>query len=147
MRSSRHRGAKNAAVLLALLGLWSSAGCGPGGPKTYPVRGKIELAGGNVEHLAGSTIEAALESDTTVRAAGSIEPNGSFTLETLYAGVLRKGALAGNYKARIIPTEDGDAKTKRLARAAVHSRFLQFHSDLSFQVPAQGEVVLKVAPR
>src|SRR5262249_61713310 len=51
------------AAVMAFLGMLNSAGCGPSGPKTYPVRGRVEVAGGDVRHLAGANIEAALESD------------------------------------------------------------------------------------
>jgi hypothetical protein len=123
-------------------------GCGPAGPKTYPVRGKVEIAAGDIRQLAGNHVEAALEGDPTVRASGVIQPDGSFTLETLHAGVILKGAQAGNYQVRIILADDGDSETQRLRRAALHPRFLQFQtSGLSFQVPTEGDVILKVSPR
>ena len=61
-------------------------GCGPGGPKTHPVRGKVELAGADAAPLAGSHVEAALVSDPNVRASGEIQPDGRFSLQTLHAG-------------------------------------------------------------
>ena len=123
-------------------------GCGPAGPKTYPVHGKFEVAGGDAAHLAGATVEAAEVTDPSVRASGTIQSDGSFTLETLHAGVIKKGAQEGNYKVRIILGDDGDREARRLRRAAVHARFLQFEtSKLSFQVPTSGDVILKVAPR
>src|SRR5262245_61851004 len=142
---SQHLRAAGAAVVLAFLGLGGLAGCGPAGPTTYPVRGKVELAGGDPRQLAGSNVEAALESDRTVRASGVIQPDGTFTLETLHAGVLRKGALAGTYRVRLILSDD-DARSKRSAVLA--PRYLQFEkSGLSLKVPADGDVVLKVSSR
>jgi hypothetical protein len=133
---------------MALVGMGSVVGCGPAGPRTYPVRGRVEATAGDVRPLAGSNVEAALESDPTVRASGVIQPDGRFTLETLHAGVILKGAPAGTYQARIILDDDGDREARRQRRAAVHPRFLQFKtSGLSFQVPADGDVILKVAPR
>jgi hypothetical protein len=136
------------AAVAAAVGLWVVAGCGPSGPKTYPVTGRVEIAGGNASHLAGNNVEAALDSDSTVRASGVIEADGRFTLETLHAGNILKGAQAGTYKARIVLGDEGDKESRRLARAAVHPRFLQFESSgLTFQVPAEGDVVLQVSPR
>src|SRR5262245_52307772 len=120
-----------AAAVLLLVAL-ASAGCGPGGPKTHPVTGKVELAGGDLSHLAGSHVEAALTGDPTVRASGEIQPDGTFTLETLHRGTVLKGAVEGSYQARIVPSDDD-----RRARTAVALRFQQFASSgLSFEVPA-----------
>jgi hypothetical protein len=138
---------KHLFVTFALAAAIGVLGCGPGGPRTYPVRGKVELVSGNATALAGSTIEAALESDTTVRASGTIQEDGRFTLETLHAGVILKGAQEGKYQARIILADD-DPATRRRAAKALARRFLQFNtSGLSFEAPASGEVVLRVSPR
>jgi hypothetical protein len=135
-----------AATVMAVMGLLEVAGCS-GGPRTYPVRGKVELAAGDIQVLAGSNVEAALESDPTVRASGVIEPDGSFTLETLHAGAILKGAQEGNYQARIVLSDD-DKEIRRQAARALAPRFLQFQtSGLSFQVPTQSGVTLIVAPR
>jgi hypothetical protein len=100
-----------------------------------------------VAALAGSTVEAALEGDPTVRAAGTIEPDGTFALETLQAGVIRKGAVPGTYKVRVILSDDDPAARKKAAKA-VHPKALQFEtSGLTFQVPAADEVRLVLAAR
>jgi hypothetical protein len=107
----------------------------------------VSVPGGDVTALAGSTVEAALESDPTVRAAGTIEPDGTFRLETLQAGEVRKGAVAGTYKVRLILTDDDPAARKRAAKA-VHPRALKFEtSGLALQVPAAGDVTLELAAR
>lgn len=135
-----------AAAVLGLAALLGVLGCGSG-PKTYTVRGKLELTGGDVQALAGHTLEAMSESDPTVRASGVIQPDGSFTLETLHAGAVYKGAQEGTYQARIILADD-DKEAMRRARAALNARFLQFKtSGLTFKVPPEGEVTLKVAGR
>ncbi len=132
------------AVVLAGVALFGVSGCG--GLKTYPVRGKVELVGGEVKQLAGNHVEAALQSDPTVRASGVIQPDGRFTLETLDAGVIRKGAPEGSYQVRII-LSDEDKGSWQQAVQAIDPRFLEFQtSDLSFQVPT-GEVTLKVSQR
>jgi hypothetical protein len=128
----------------ALLGL---AGCGPGGPKTYPVTGKVVLAGGDVAQLAGSHVEASLAGDPDVRASGEIRPDGGFALVSLHAGAVRKGAREGAYQVRLLLADD-DPATRRRAAKAVAARFLRFDtSGLSLQVPASGDVTLQVSPR
>jgi len=107
----------------------------------------LELPQGDVSALAGHNIEVALESDPLVRAAGQIQENGVFTLETLAGGEIRKGAIEGNYKARLVVVDD-DAESKRRALAAIDPRYLQFEvSGLSFHVPAKDVVKLQVSPR
>jgi hypothetical protein len=113
----------------------------------YPVRGKIELPGGDPAALVGSTIEVASESDPSLRAAGEIQADGGFALETLSEGAMRKGAREGTYRGRIV-LADEDAVSHKRAAQAVAPRFLKFESaGLAVQVPPPGEVVLRVAPR
>jgi hypothetical protein len=136
------------AAALTFAAVLSVVGCGPAGPKTYSVRGKLDLTGGDVAHLAGCNIEAAHESDPTVRASGSVQSDGRFTLETLHEGVILKGAQQGKYRVRLLLSDDGDAEARKLRRKAIHPRFLQFETTgLSLEVPPDSEVVLKVAAR
>jgi hypothetical protein len=124
-----------------------STGCTKSGPKTYPVKGQLEVAGGDTKTLAGHTIEVALDSDPHVRAAGQIQDDGSFTLETFHEGAILPGATEGTYKARIILSDD-DLAARNLAFKSLHPRFFQFEkSGLSFQVPAAEVVSLKVMRR
>jgi hypothetical protein len=135
-------------AVVAVVVLWAVVGCGPDGPRTYPVRGKVELAGGDARQLAGAMVEAAMDSDPTVRASGVIAEDGSFTLETLHAGVILKGAREGSYKARILPGDEDDREARKRQREALNGKYKQFQtSGLSLQVPTEGEVVLKLAPR
>jgi hypothetical protein len=140
--------ARAAAAALAWAGLAAAAGCGggPDGPKLHPVSGKVEVVGGDTAALAGCTIDAALDSDPTVHASGEIKADGSFTLETLHAGVIRRGAREGRYKARINFPDDDPAARKKAAKA-VDPKVKKFDtSGLSFEVPTTGDVVLKVPP-
>jgi hypothetical protein len=122
-------------------------GCGQSGPKTYPVAGKVVLAGGDTSKLAGHHVEAALEGDPAVRAAGVIGPDGRFTLETLQAGAIQKGAREGKYQVRILPADEDD-DGRKLRKPPVAARHLKFEtSGLSLQVPANGSVTLAVASR
>lgn len=134
-------------ALVVVVGTLSVQGCGPAGPRTYPVRGQVELVSGDIAALAGSTVEAALATDTSVRASGVIHPDGRFTLETLHAGVILRGAREGNYVARIIPADD-DPAIQRRALKVIPPRFRRFDtSDLSFSVPAAAEVIFRVSAR
>jgi hypothetical protein len=127
--------------LLALLTLAPLAGCSADGFR--PVAGAVTVPG-DVAVLAGSTVEAALESDPTVRAAGTIDPAGRFTLETLRDGKVRPGAPAGTYRVRIVVGDDDPNLQKKAARA-VPARFRAFEtSGLTFRVPADGDVTLAV---
>jgi len=130
-----------AAFTLSLL-----VGCGSG-VKTHPVAGKIEIPSGEIQPLAGHTIELALDSDPNIRAAGQIQPDGTFELETLHGGTVLKGALPGTYKARLVLADD-DIKQKALATKAIPQRYLQFEkSGLALQVPATDAVSLKILRR
>lgn len=135
------------AVGLFLFGAMAlTTGCGSRGPKTHPVHGRIQC-GGDPSALAGSHIEAMKQGETDVRASGEIQPDGTFTLQTMHQGVLQKGAVEGTYLVRILPNDDEPASRKRAA-SAVARRYLAFEtSGLAFQVPSAEEVRLAVAPR
>jgi hypothetical protein len=122
-------------------------GCGEGGPQTHAVAGRINLQGGDIAKLAGSTLEIASTSDNTVRGFGEIQPDGRFRIQSLQAGQLRSGVLAGNYTARIIPNDE-DNNSRKLATQAIARRYLQFEtSKLTVQVPSSGELSLNIAAR
>jgi hypothetical protein len=133
--------------LLAAAALLALAGCADGTPKVYPVTGKVTLSGGDLSKLAGHHVEAALEGDPNVRAAGIIAADGSFALETLYNGKILKGAPEGKYKVRILPADEDD-DGKKLKKPPVAKKHLTFDaSGLSLQVPPPGEVTLELSPR
>jgi hypothetical protein len=120
-------------------------GCGKNGPATYPVQGVVELTGAEVQHLAGGHVEIALVSDPAVRASGAIQADGRFQLETIRAGNILPGAQAGEYRVRIILTEE-DSKSRRQAAQAVAPRFLDFKtSGLTLEVPVGSDVVIALA--
>lgn len=132
-------------LVLALLAL---AGCGESGPTTFPVSGKVVFADGDVKKLAGSNVEFQMESDRKVMAYGAIAEDGTFSMQMLYQGKQVQGVVEGAYRARIQLTgEDGEdgAPPKN---APIHPRFLSFDkSRLSFKVPAQGDITVKVSRR
>ena len=135
----------NHAMILSLT--FFALGCGRGGPRTYPVHGKLEITGGNVAQLAGSHIEAAIANELTKRASGVIRDDGSFTLETPHAGATIGGARAGAYLVRIVLSDD-DAPARRRAAQAIAARYLDFQtSGLTFEVPASGPINLYATAR
>lgn len=128
-----------AVLVIALAGCSSSDGL-------KPVNGTVTVPG-DPAVLAGSTVEVALESDPTVRASGTIEPDGRFTLDSLKDGRVRRGAPEGTYKARIILGDDDPALQKKAAKV-VPARYGRFEtSGLTVRVPAEQPVTLAVAAR
>ena len=147
MSKTKKRFIDAAAVVITAGLLLSSVGCTQGGPKTHPVKGRVEAAGVDLQTLAGHTVEIALESDPKVRAAGQIQEDGSFAVETLHGGAVLKGASEGTYRARIVLADDDLASRNRAAKA-VHPRYFQFEkSGLTVSVPAAEVVSLRVTRR
>lgn len=138
---------RTSAVRATVVWIGLLAGCGPDGPTAHPVSGRVELAAGDVGQLAGSVVEASSVADPTVRASGEIQPDGSFRLESLHAGVVRTGVLEGRYRVRIVPNNE-DGPTRKRAARAVAPRFQKFEaSGLTLTVPADAAVTLAVAAR
>lgn len=132
-------------LMLATALLASLTGCGASGPPVHRLQGTVQLAEGNVSDLAGHTLEAVLESDSTVRAYGAIGEDGRFELESLLGGEIRPGALAGKYAVRLVLGDD-DPESRRRAAQAVHKRFLNVEtSGLSLSIPNSGDVTLSLS--
>ena len=116
-----------------------------GGPKTYPVRGKVVFNGGDVKLLADSTINCRDEQNPMIEAHGTINEDGTFALETYYNGKILHGARAGTYRAWIVLTTEGGSEDAIFRRVKVDPKFLvPSTSDLTFNVPASGEITLTV---
>ena len=129
----------------ALSGLLVATGCGGAGPAFHPVIGTVQLAEGDGSVLAGHGVEAVLESDNLVRANGVIAADGQFSLETLHEGAVRRGALAGKYKARIVLADD-DGEARRRAASVLPKKSLQFEtSGLAFEVPTAESIQLRIS--
>lgn len=127
--------------------LLAAVGCGPSGPKTHPVEGRVTLAGGDAKRLAGHHLEVVLEGDPSVRASGVIGGDGAFGLETLHAGEILKGVPEGKYRVRVLRAEEGD-DGKRLPAPPVAAKYLKFESSgLTLSVPPPGPVTFDLAPR
>lgn len=133
-------------VLLAVAAV-SFGGCAKG-PKTHAVKGNVTLDGGDVALLAGHSVEAVLESDPAVRAAGVIQKDGTFTLVSLLQGEMRHGAVAGKYKAKIVLSDDPDETGREPARPPLAKHFYQVEtSGLSFVVGDLSPVQLSLSAR
>jgi hypothetical protein len=130
------------AALLAVVGV---AGCGPKGPKTYPVSGKVVSEKGGVpKALVGSGVELQSATEPNTRGFGQIQPDGSFTIDTYRLGESLRGAIEGKHRARITPgasDEDDSRSPKRL----VDRKYTSFEkSGWEITVPTTGEVILKL---
>jgi hypothetical protein len=132
-------------LMLATALLASLTGCGASGPPVHRVQGTVQLTDGNVSDLAGHTLEAVLENDSTIRAYGAIGEDGRFQLESLLGGQIRPGAMAGKYVVRLVLGDD-DPELRKRAAQAVNKRFLNTEtSGLSISVPASGDVTLSLS--
>ncbi|MFZ4610980.1 MAG: hypothetical protein ACOYNM_14280 [Gemmataceae bacterium] len=120
------------------------SGCADLGPRLYPVSGKVQISGQDIGVLEGSAIEVVSEADNNIRAAGTINADGSFVLETLQMGRMQKGAREGDFKARIVISDDDKAKL-RLANKAVQKKYLDFESSgWKVKVPVSSDVLLNL---
>ena len=96
----------------------------------------VSVTDGDVEQLTGSHVEFKHESDELLRPTGKIAAGGNFTVETLHSGKVSPGAPEGNYKARIVLADEGDAGAPKRKGDPIHKRFLSFEtSGLLFTVP------------
>ena len=117
------------------------AGCG-GSDGAVPVAGQVAWPGGD---LAGHMVEVAQVNDPTVRGFGTIGPDGRFALERLVDGKTAPGLPPGEYKARLILSDEGDGQTKK---PKVPARYLDVRTaGWSVTVPASGDVALTVAAK
>jgi hypothetical protein len=119
----------------------SIMGCtqrGPEGPPTVAARGKIVFTkGGDVFKLYDTQGAVELESleQPGVKAIGSIEEDGSFTLNTVFDGGAKPGAVAGKHRVRLNLDES--------AQKLVAPQFLNFErSQVTVTVP--GDIVVQV---
>jgi hypothetical protein len=78
------------------------SGCGPGHPKTAPVRGTVFFDGKPVPNGTIMLVPA-----TGNSATGEIQPDGSFTLTTFQNG---DGAIPAEYKVVIIARQDTSSR-------------------------------------
>jgi predicted small lipoprotein YifL len=125
------------------------AGCGPSGPKYYPVTGKVvmESDGSVPAKLIKQTVEFQSTTEPNTRAFGEIKADGSFELSTWREGRGTLGAIEGTHKGRMlleIPQEE-EAPNARKRKGPIEFKYTRFEtSPWTIQVPPTGEVILKV---
>src|SRR5262245_59099450 len=86
-------GSKGFAALLTLAGCVALSGCGRGGPKFYPVTGKVLVDGHPAEH-ALVVFHPVNAGPDALKPHAAVGPDGTFTLTTNTTG---DGAPAGEY--------------------------------------------------
>jgi len=103
--------------------------------------GKIVLAEGSAFVFAGDSLEIRHESTARPLAFGQIRPDGSFEIESLVDGVVRKGAAPGTYRARIVVSDD-DYEHRALALKSIQKKYLSFDTSyLKLHIPSRNVVL------
>jgi hypothetical protein len=128
-------------LLLVLVGL---AGCG-GGPKLYPVRGKVVYPDGS-PMKGGAVMFEPVDNTMNVMSKGMInKENGTFVLGTYKEG---DGAMEGRYRVLVRGGQNHPRSAVEDPEliGQIHPRFLSFEtSGLEFTVePKKNEFVLTV---
>jgi hypothetical protein len=154
-RGKVHRWLPGAVWLLGVVGL---SGC-DSGPKTEPIRGKVEMPAATLEKLLAKevAIHFRLDSDKNVQASGVLAKDGTFEVMMLHEGKVLTGALPGPYSACLAfedqpepeqPDDDAPPVMPKLSKSIVPYRYLTFDgSGWKLTVPSSGDVVFKVEPR
>lgn len=138
---------RHSAAYVALAGLFSIlGGCGPAGPKTHPVTGKVVTAKAeDLKLLVGQAVELQSTLEPETRGFGKIEADGSFTISTYRQGVSLSGAIEGKHKARLMIDLGDDDGRPRKKKWSLDRKYTQFEkSGWVISVPTDGEVVLKL---
>jgi len=119
-------------------------GCGPGGPKTYSVKGKVVTAKAeDLKRLVAQAVELQSTVEPNTRGFGQIQADGTFTISTYRLGAALSGAIEGTHRARIAPTAHDDDDGR--GRLRVDRKYTRFDSSgWEIVVPTTGEVVLKL---
>jgi hypothetical protein len=133
-------------VVAGLIG--ALGGCGPGGPKTHPVRGRVVTAKpDDLKILVGQAVEFQSTTEPETRGFGEIQADGSFTISTYRQGVSLPGAVEGTHQVRLMIDlgRDDAGGRPRKAKWPFDRRYTQFeNSGWTVTVPTDGEVVLRV---
>jgi hypothetical protein len=148
MHTPRSRTSRRAAAALLAVAVAALAGCAEGGPKYYPVTGRVVLEDGSVpKRLVRQTIEFQSATEPNTRAFAEIQADGTFVLWTWRQGRGTKGAIEGSHRGRIIleiPQEEQGPNDRR-RKGPVDFKYTRFETTpWTIQVPVAEEVVLTV---
>ena len=88
------RAARLPALTVAVVAVVALAGCGQGGPKLYPVSGKVLVGDAPPEYATVVFHPVGDAGPDAVKPRGTVGPDGTYTLTTHTAG---DGAPAGEY--------------------------------------------------
>jgi hypothetical protein len=114
IRAFAWRGVPISLTLLIMLG---ASGCG--GPKLYPVKGRVMFPDG--KPLTGGRVSFELmESETNVSAGAQIQSDGTFRLGTFRTA---DGAIAGRYRALVTPPLPVPLDERRPPKPLIDKRF------------------------
>jgi hypothetical protein len=134
---------------LLVLAAALAAGCSGGGPKTYPLKGKVVYKGGQAVP-GGSIAFESTAGDPVWRAGGQIESDGTFAfVSTLGAdGTELEGIVGGTHRVRIDLGRGGD-RGEDGPKVSVPARYRSFEeSQLTVQIPApNNEVTIELEPK
>lgn len=120
-----------------------AAGCG--GPKTYPVKGTVVFADGDLKQLVRGEVYFASVADPKLFGTAEILEDGTFTAFTMteasrdYAGL-----IAGEHRVAVHPPERSDDEGPAIIAARYRSPDT---SNITITVPLEGEFVIKVSRR
>lgn len=122
------------ALTMALLG----SGC-QSKDAALSVAGTVTWAGGP---LTGHFVEVVQSDSPTTRGFGEIGSDGRFKLSRLVDGKTAAGLPPGNFRARLVLSDEGDGVIKK---PAVPVRYLDFKtSGWTVSVPVSGDVTWSV---
>ena len=131
-------------LCIALL-IVALSGCSDGKPRRYPVQGKVTFPDGKV--LTRGTVEfQSIGQSPPSTATGSIQPDGSFELETATA---KDGAIPGRHRVVVVGDDEISTSEERpwkLSKSLVHPRHARFKtSGLEVVVePKRNAIVIQV---
>jgi hypothetical protein len=132
-------------ALAGLIGILG--GCGPSGPKTHAVKGRVVTAkADDLKLLVGQSVELQSTAEPETRGFGQIQADGSFTISTYRQGVSLPGAIEGTHKVRLmIDLGDDDDGRPAKKKGPLDRKYTQFdQSGWVISVPTDGELVLKL---
>jgi hypothetical protein len=131
---------------LALL-IAAALGCGAGQPGLVQVHGRIDATVAEPATVAGHIVEIEQVEDAGVRGFAAIDGEGRFSFRSLQGGTVRDGVVPGAYRGRLVLVAD-DEPTLEAVRKRVPERYLGFASSgIAFEVPLDGELVIRTERR